>query len=548
MMRFLGLCASLAAALSLSCSPGSPVAGGTTTETTNGFTASVRTADATPAAGCRLTLRPRGFLAGISSLHPDSARTLVLDSEGRVHIDSLAAGTYALHLQMPDSSEGVFIDSLVLGGDTLRAMDTIGLQPSGLLSCRIASEGLPAGSLTLRLRGTEAAWTLPADSTIVLAGMAPGRYTLVADAGSTTILNIPVGILAGDTALLDWSLPTSLPLDAAITIDTRPAGIDLATDVPTYPLLVSLRSSRHPDSLFLREGDSSRLSFSRYGMADDLPRETAFWDSAAGDAAVWILIDTVHGNALDTCAAMHMATAASGPAPIPGVFDESYGWGGVWHFDESGGDTLKNATIMESFGELIMGDTRKPQRIAGISGGALSFSGGGEHARTDLFSGEMDLSPGLSFSAWARSDGGVVLAQIGYDTGAVGIGEALTVELGDNLTVTGNPLLSTLFIQTSTPTVTKGIWHFIAVSVDYTAGTIQLYIDGEPVASTGTSPVPGSYAGIPARATLGGSQGGQSSFTGALDEVRIFRGLFDPARVKLDYLSQRASILNISLE
>ncbi len=522
-----------------SCNSGSNVASGTTTETTNGFVATIYTSDHLPATSCFVSLRQSSYLSDKDLIIPGFSFEGTVDSQGNILCNNLFSGTYSLFLRTPDSSQGIFLDSITLSGDSVVQLDTISLLPTGSLACTIQSSGISEGMLSIRLEGTTLVRSVSSDSTALFSSIPAGRYTVVVSIGDSVIVRQPgITVVSDETTQFAWRTDTKPSFFAEIRVGAR----EISEDISNYPLSILLDRTRFPDSLLL-QNENLLHTIIRQPDGGYSPQETSYFNSDSGRASLWAQVPIV-GGIDTTCATMSCIPAMTIPAIKTNVFDESLGWEGVWHFDEMSGDTLKNAVLSGKSGVLSRGNAELPRRIEGILGGALSFSGIQEFARTTIPESDSKQIASLSVSAWVRSEGtGGVLFQLGYDSAFTDTA-LLTIKLaesGNGMQVIAEGMYSDSGYQISSETTFQnGGWHLVATVIDFQVGTCRIYIDGQSVGTTGEHPMAGIVQSISPVVTIGAGWNGGSSFIGAIDEVRVYRGSESASWLKLDWLTQHA--------
>ncbi len=182
----------------------------------------------------------------------------------------------------------------------------------------------------------------------------------------------------------------------------------------------------------------------------------------------------------------------------------------VYHFDEGAGATIKDFTANKadatSYG---------PAWTAGRFGGALSFDGDDDYARTTLF--PAGLYSELTVEMWVNpgAEPGLqtVLNEQSGDTLWINIssGDKLAVYLGD----TNNK-----GYHYSNASIAEGQWTHLALTYSDDTDTLQLYVNGQPDNSFTTSGVLNFDNSI----TLGMREdlAGAQYYKGLLDELAMY--------------------------
>jgi hypothetical protein len=379
-----GICA--LCALFSSCSLNSfQTAGGTTTETTNGVTASIRKSDGSAAAGATVRLRRSDYVAQPPASLAKStiySADVLTDAQGHFEINGIDRGAYTIEVsdQPKGSGQGGAIlltcsidinDTLDLGADTL--------QPFATVQGAADTTGTSGKNLFVQVVGIEQLTPVNSTGGFVISNLPAGLFSLrviaVQGAQTTVIRTDQVSAISGDTVRVTmpgWSFAKKLFLN------TTPTGADVKSDVYEFPLLVRLNSSNFD---FTQVGDSGRdMRFSKKdGTA--LPYEIELWDAANNKAAIWVKVDTVHRNDNSQFVIMYWGlrstVGSTGSATVSlsngaAVFDTAKGFQGVWHLNEGSGQAAKDATANRFDG--TPSDTA-PTAASGAIGLAQEFDG-----------------------------------------------------------------------------------------------------------------------------------------------------------------------------
>ncbi|MCP4711817.1 MAG: DUF2341 domain-containing protein, partial [Planctomycetes bacterium] len=190
-----------------------------------------------------------------------------------------------------------------------------------------------------------------------------------------------------------------------ITLNTTSSGANINQSVSDFPLLVRLQSQSlsqsQSKSIFEDshpKGTDIRLSKSN---GAPLPYEIEQWDMAAGKAAIWVKIDTIHPNnntqyiylytgnpSLRVSEPEASASRSHGLESGPAVFDTTNGFTGVWHMNNKPEQdaSLLDATTNTHHGSF---DTvmAAENLVEGIVGEALMFDGKDDDIKLPVASG-----------------------------------------------------------------------------------------------------------------------------------------------------------------
>ncbi|HEX7510559.1 MAG TPA: DUF2341 domain-containing protein, partial [Chitinivibrionales bacterium] len=276
----------------------------------------------------------------------------------------------------------------------------------------------------------------------------------------------------------------------------------------------------------------------RFAKADGalLPYEIERWDSANGQAEIWVTVDTIRGsNTTQSIQMLWGNPSAKDNSSSADVFDTANGFRAVWHLNQNCDDATYYKNNGTNFGA---GDT------AGMIGFCKKFNGSGFIEIPDLLG-----SPStFTLSAWAQLDstmpgGGSEILTIGdaalirTDYSLGGLGTMGSIHLFTHVKDTAYYNVSSgLFLK-------KTGWHLIAFTVDQNNHRQNLFIDGTNVqADTGVNSV-ADYAGVGQNTFIGKHGNGKTNFNfiGSIDEVRVCSIARSAAWIKLCYMNQKSN-------
>lgn len=324
-------------------------------------------------------------------------------------------------------------------------------------------------------------------------------------------------------------------------LHTSKSGADVAGTVTRFPLLLRL-SGNEMD--FSQAADSGRDLRFRSLSGKALPYQIAGWDARERSAAVWVLLDTVHGGRDDQGFAMLWGNRAAAPAGSgAAVFDTADGYAAAWHLDETEatGD-FRDATAHGAHGRGV--SLAADASIPGIAGRAVAFPGNAAkgyvaidpaHNRRFDFSKRGDMT--LAHWVRAESDPGANCATVakGDHQWRLSRGGAANVfEFTVNNAKT-QPGLKDHDLATSRTAVSPGAWrHVVGVAG---AGRIRIYVNG---VLEDDQPMPGKVVDSPQPVALGrNGEYADRYFRGALDEVHLLGARRSADWAKLAYENQR---------
>ena len=336
---------------------------------------------------------------------------------------------------------------------------------------------------------------------------------------------------AGHSDSLAFFITYVPPLSGNLVINTSPTGVQITQNVLNFPLLVRLDKSFFPFGSVARDGRNVRFNKSD-GSAR--PYEIESWDSAAGTAAIWILIDTVFANS-DTQSVQLSWSNTSGIGNSNGhaVFDTAKGFQGVWHLNEPSGD-VSDATLHALSG-VNVGTPTGTSSTAGIAGNARAFDPAKKTAIT-LGSSQIicGLRDSITVSAWYKvtlpEDTLVSVLRCNENFTALQINQK-----GQGFTTSWNTVERATAYQWA-GRYDDGLWHYMAAKYKTGSGC-RVFTDGVLVAGDSTNTGALAVSAVP-EFRLGGA-GNSEFFNGVLDEVRVEKSFRSPDWIKLSYENQR---------
>jgi hypothetical protein len=183
----------------------------------------------------------------------------------------------------------------------------------------------------------------------------------------TKVLRITVLSAAGENYA-----NTSFPNKRAIYLNTQGNGANVPGNVLNFPVLVRLDSAIFNTGFTQTLAGGADVRFTKSNNTTRHSHQIERWDAAAKRAEIWVLVDTVKGNRVDSIR-MHWGNAtapnlSSGPA----VFDTTNGFEAVWHMSGASGseaDATVNGFTASS------GGNEPVSAAAGAQGPARQFNG-----------------------------------------------------------------------------------------------------------------------------------------------------------------------------
>jgi hypothetical protein len=499
--------------------------------------------DKQPAVQARIHLRPRYFLSDTGRIAKDSKGfDAVTDANGSFRLDSLPPGEY--FLEASDAGAlGILIPCTLTGETAVVHLDTTKLVPTGAVTGSIVPPEGFAGRTYVQVYGLER--KVKADSAtgkFNLEGLPQGTYTLRAVYSAAVVDPREIDSVeskSADTTDIGLIQLASFenenysvwPYSQRLYFNTTTSGANIPGGVEDFPVLVRLNWSNFD----FAQGHSTDIRFSD-SKGKRLRYEVERWDSASGQAEIWVRLDYISGNSLDQFLTLHWGLKG---APLWSdsrqVFVAEAGFAGVWHMQDEVADTISRGLYQDAVGYDPADDHIASTDRTGAIGYGHGFNSG-DYAYIRVANPLLEPNLRLSLSAWVNAS----------KTDALG---STILSMGDNYNLRINPNGSgrfSFFRQTTIAVETKGVnlldsaWHHLAATFD---GTIlNIYVDGKLVGAA-TNPGGLSYSFYPSF-TIGrhGSKKPGYDFTGNLDEVQVSGEVARSANwIKMSYENQKSN-------
>lgn len=305
-----------------------------------------------------------------------------------------------------------------------------------------------------------------------------------------------------------------------VVVLTTPDGANLAAGaaVADFPLLVRLHRDFFPFAEARPDGADLRVA-----AADGTPLafEVEEWDAARGEAAVWVRVPRVTGNARQELKLYWGKADARGASDPAAVFNASNGYLGVWHMA---------GPVRDAVGTRAAKDTGT-EAARGVVGPARHFPG-----RKGVFGGDTTAdypvgSSPHSTEAWFRAAAPNAVVVGWGNEHAQG---KVVVQYRSPPHVQTDCYFSDANVVGKTPAPT-GEW--VHVVHTYEKGNARLYVNGALDAATATKAAPLALKS-PARLWIGGWYDNYT-FVGDLDEVRVSKVARPAEWVRLQYENQK---------
>jgi Concanavalin A-like lectin/glucanases superfamily/Domain of unknown function (DUF2341) len=512
------------------------VNGGGGTEWEANINGNVLDSSGAPLANVRVILLPSSYnpVTGLSI--PDSLADTT-DNLGHYSIITTQTGSYSI--EAIDNNRGLrslVTGVSVAGTDAVLVRNTIARIPGAIRI--ILPQDVDRGSGYFCVAGTTVYSFIGDDTESVVLNSVPAGvslslfYAVRGNAGQPQIIRQGVVVAENDTvtvAYAGWKFSKELVLNTTIS------GANVSGTVVEFPVLVRLTNGNFNFAEAKTGGEDVRFTKSD---GTTLAFEIETWDSAAGDAAIWVKVDTVFGNnatqSITMCWGNPNAANASSSAS---VFDTVNGFQGVWHLGQSATGVSPDASPNHFNG--TPSDTQ-PTAAAGIIGTCQQFDGTSNYIKMlGTASGRLNFpAHGIyTLSAWVYADTLDTLYQriicknnFQYK---LQIDYFKTWSFAEYENAAGYEL-------TNYPATAKA-WIYLA---GVRSGNAQyLYVNGACVNSTIVSQPYNAGRDTTSDVTIGRSAktppGDPCFFKGKIDEVRIENRAIGADWIKLCYMNQK---------
>jgi len=301
---------------------------------------------------------------------------------------------------------------------------------------------------------------------------------------------------------------------------TTPEGANLPAGVSleNFPILVRLTRQTFPFAQAQPHGEDVRIT-DRAGQP--LAFQIEHWDATKGEASVWVRVPKIEGNTRQELKLHWGDPKAQSASNGAAVFNESNGYVGVWHLDESLADSvgvllLKNAKTTSTPGAI--GPARHLAGEQGLAGGEALTSlptGSAPHSSQAWFRAE---KPNGTLFGWGNEQRqGKVVMQ--YRSPA-------------------HINLDCYFSDANVASAGKlPVGEWVHVVHTYERGKTRLYVNGALAGSNNSTESPLNLQS-PAKLWIGGWYNNYS-YVGDIDEVRLSRVARSADWVRLEYENQK---------
>jgi hypothetical protein len=378
------------------------------------------------------------------------------------------------------------------------------------------------------LRGSTGSITL---DSVPLGTLPALCYSSENTTGEPQVLRDSVSVSSADTVTVVYG---SWRHTRRVYLNTTVTGAGITGDVLDFPVLVRLTNENFKFAEALSGGKDIYMT-----KADEtvIPFEIERWDSANGQAEIWVKIDTVYGNNdfqffMFSWGGREISGGSNGNT----VFDTAYGWAGVWHLGEDAPDTVTGNVYRNSVENANHGNDRVRSSVkTGIIGKGQNFlKGDGIQVANAT---ERLKQPHITVSAWIQL---FVADSLGGEVASMGDNYILRADMNARIRLALFSPPDTGYLASCIDTTEKiadSVWHH--VSATYDGAEARIFVDGvlkNTISYSGGIP----YNGDP-DFTIGRHAIGKVGhfFTGNIDEVECASVVRSPDWIKLAFMNQK---------
>jgi hypothetical protein len=349
--------------LILYCTSGTPDISGTSEQGNARVVATIYNKDKTPAAGSNVTLRRADFIktTTISEQNSRNIADTVTGPDGSFVIDSLDTGFYFIEIN--DKKSGAVLLPCTLGTYSAFSLGTDTLEPYAVIKGKIG-QSATGQTRYIQVIGLERRIAVNNDGSFTIPDLPAGEYSICFTTNNTSFIRIPgITTKSSQTTLVPFN---GWLFSKPVYLNTTSSGADITGTIYNFPVLIRLDNSNFVFSEAKQDG--SDLKFVKNGPDSvSLPFDIVQWDGATKTAEIWVLFDTIVGNADKQACIMQWGNpnAVRNESSRP-VFDTSNGFGGVWHLSS-------NVSVPDATPNRFTGVPSNIDRIDGMIGYASGF-------------------------------------------------------------------------------------------------------------------------------------------------------------------------------
>lgn len=527
----------------MSCSNGSSLSGGTTTETTNGIVAFVYDEDGNAVKNCKVLLRPSDYTIQSNSQYIDNeVQDKMTDSIGKVIFNISVDGYYAITAISEDIAKAIFIDSIQVDSNSLEITikKNLNLLPFGAIAGFLENEKIV--DYKISFRGTDLTYDVKSDSLFIITSVPKGLFSVLINSNNDSVAEIKSLVAESIDTVFSKGLSSGYKGFKRINLNTSESGINISEDVTNFPLLVRLDSSNPKDSIiFNNVKNYNSLKILDNDNQTEIPYAIERWDNATDKSAeLWMKVPVIDGaNESGYVTILYGKESNIDTTLIQSdIFDNIYGYSGVWHLQEENGLALfDNSNIGNTASKKSQGS---PAPYPSIIGFGQRFDGIADQI---ILENSIDYVSGndvQTIELWVFPEllQGTLLSYSGtYQALEIGIDSSGFIFINAIRDDTSN--YDTLAVK-STRTVDLDSWTHISVSIENINDSIECYINGEKSSVKEFSTIVELELNSAVfYGTIGSSQNDTNYFKGIIDELRFYRGRLSSAWHKINYDCQK---------
>jgi hypothetical protein len=334
---------------------------------------------------------------------PLDSLSTTTDENGNYVINTSIIGNYNIEAINPLSGDRALIRNIDIQLNDTINNETAILQQTGTIKIVLSSDSI-SDAVYAYIPGTTRFGTI--DGRIVIIDSVPaGSFTTLCyvdkiDTAENRTFKKEFSVISGCTAIITDN--QSWLFSRKLYFNTTSSGAAVINNVYSFPVLIRLSTDNFDFSQAKKGGEDIR-----FAKADgtQLPCEIERWDPSIGRVEIWVKMDTVYGNTDNQYIVMYWGnTLAQAVSNSAAVFDTSTGFQGVWHLNETGSASVKDATSNHFDG--TPSDTA-PAGAEGAIGSCKSFNGSSNYIRMKgTAAGKLNFQEDGTYtiSAWVYTD------------------------------------------------------------------------------------------------------------------------------------------------
>jgi hypothetical protein len=325
------------------------------------------------------------------------------------------------------------------------------------------------------------------------------------------------------TAAIPW-YNTSWTNRLAIVIDhTKVSG-----PLTNFPVLINLTNASLQASA---QSSGNDLLFTSADGTNKLAHEIESYTNSNGALVAWVNVPILSSTADTTLYLYYGNSSATNQQNVSGVWNSNFT--AVWH--------LSNNNFNDSTINANNGTNSGTTNTTGIIGGARGFDGVSAYIYTTT---QYTNPQNFTLQAWFKTSTASGKNILGYETDRTGTasgGWDRQIYVGTDGKLSFQCSSATDNTAISPGTYTNNAWHQVFAVRDNSSNKLNLYVDGQLVATTNNSNASvtngywriGSYKGASGNGTSG-------YFPGSVDEVRIALTARSAAWISAEYNTQNS--------